>query len=127
MRDFGANDNGKIHFSLNPLNRAGAPPRDVRNRVNDVYINDGYTDEDEISYTLPAGYQASRVALNVSLNKPFGKYTATTTVKDGKLIFKRRLQIIDGTYSKDLYPELVEFYQRVFDVDRYGLTLSKEN
>jgi len=126
-RDFGIDESGKIRFNLNPVDHIGTPPRDVRNRVNDVYINDGYTDEDEITYTLPAGYRSTRTPFNVSINKPFGKYTATLATKDGKLVYKRSLQIIDGTYNKDLYPELIDFYEKVGEADRYGVILTKEN
>jgi len=122
---YGAEDNGKIHFALNPLDRIGAPPKEVRNRMNDVYINDGYTNEDEIAFTLPEGYHPSRLAMNVSINKPFGKYTATTAMKDGKLIYKRTLQVIDGTYSKEMYQDLIDFYEKVDQNDRLLITLTK--
>jgi len=124
-RDFGTDDNGKMRFPINPVNRIGAPPRQVLNRLNDVYINDGFTDEDEISYILPPGYHLQRNTLNVSLNKPFGKYTATIAVNDGQLIYKRKLQIIDGTYSKDLYQDLVDFYEKVEETDRLAFVLTK--
>jgi len=124
-RDFGTDDNGKMHFSLNPVNRVGAPPRQVVNRLNDVYINDGFTDEDEINYTLPPGYHLQQNTLNVSLSKPFGKYTATIAVNDGQLIYNRKLQIIDGTYSKDLYQDLVDFYEKIDETDRLAFVLTK--
>jgi len=124
--DFVTDDNGRLHFSLNPVNRSGIV-KSVRNRANDVYINDGYTDEDEISYTLPAGYHPARNTLNIALNKPFGRYTASMVIKDGQLIYKRRLQINDGTYSKDLYQDVVDFYQAVADADRLSVSLVKNN
>jgi len=124
---FGNEDNGQIRFPLNPVDRQGTPPNDVRNRAYDVYINDGYTNEDEIVYTLPAGYHAAREVYNVNHNKPFGKYSASYTVKDGKLIYRRKLQVFDGTYSKELYPEVIDFFQRVSTSDRLLVTLMKNN
>jgi len=123
--EYAANDNGKFYFAINSVNRAGEPPHDVRNRRNDVYINDGYTDDDEISYTLPTGYHSFKSPLFVSLDKPFGKFRATMTIKDGRLIYKRHLQVIDGTYSKDLYQDLVDFYQAVQEADHYSVYLVK--
>ncbi|RYD93954.1 MAG: DUF3857 domain-containing protein [Sphingobacteriales bacterium] len=122
--DFASADNGKLYFSLNPLNRSRSI-KDVRNRVNPVYINRGYTDEDEITYTLPKGYHPDIEPWNVSLNQPFGKYRASVSIADGKLVYKRSLEIIDGTYGKDMYDKLVEFYQKVADNDAYTVSLIK--
>ncbi|WP_454803017.1 DUF3857 domain-containing protein [Mucilaginibacter phyllosphaerae] len=123
-REFASAENGKMYFSLNPVNRLRSI-RDVRNRINPVYINRGYIDEDEISYTLPEGYHPDMEALNVHINKPFGKFKANTVYKDGKLVFKRRIEVIDGTYSKDTYQDLVAFYQAVADADGYTVMLVK--
>jgi hypothetical protein len=124
-RDYGSADNGKLYFMLNSFNRISQAPQQVRNRQNDVYINDGFTDDDEITYKLPTGYRNEKIPLNVTIEKPFGKFTAIMKVKDGQLVYKRQLQIIDGTYSKELYPELVDFYQAVADADHYNVTLIK--
>jgi transglutaminase-like putative cysteine protease len=123
-RDFASADNGKLYFALNPVNKQRSI-RDVRNRTNPVYINRGYTDEDEIIYTLPAGYHPDMEPLNINLNKPFGKFKMSVTVSNGKLIYKRRMEVIDGTYSKDSYHDLVEFYQAAADADSYNVTLVK--
>lgn len=123
-RDFASKDNGKFYFMLNPLNRHHSI-REVRNRINPVYINRGYTDEDEIVYTLPAGYHPDMEPLNVNLSKPFGKFKMSAVLSDGKLIYKRRVEIIDGTYTKDTYADLVDFYQKIADADSYNVMLVK--
>lgn len=123
-RDFASADNGKLYFALNPVNKQ-RNIRDVRNRTNPVYINRGYTDEDEIVYTLPTGYHPDMEPLNINLTKPFGKFKMSATISDGKLIYKRRMELIDGTYGKESYHDLVEFYQTVADADSYNVTLVK--
>ncbi|MBK0379181.1 DUF3857 domain-containing protein [Mucilaginibacter segetis] len=125
-REYAAIDNGKFYFSLNPLNHSGRPPRDIRNRYNPVYINNGYTDVDEINYNLPEGYRIDSAPLNISIDKPFGKFTAVMVMEGNKLVFKRRLQLISGTYDKNDYSELVNFYQTVFDADNYNVALVKK-
>jgi hypothetical protein len=124
-REYASADGSKLYFYLNPLNRMQRAPRDVRNRSTQVYINRGYTDEDEIVYSLPEGYKIDKNLLDIVVNKPFGKFMAKTTLSGNKLIYKRRLEIVDGLYNKELYPELVEFYQQVVDADSYNVTLVK--
>jgi hypothetical protein len=124
-RDFATTDNGKLYFSLNPLNRTGRAPRDVRNRVTPLYINQGYTDDDEITYKLPAGYKLEFNPMDIKLEKPFGKFTANMLVTGDKLVFKRYLQLKEGNYNKELYSELVDFYQKIADADNYNVSLVK--
>ncbi|MBD1384570.1 DUF3857 domain-containing protein [Mucilaginibacter rigui] len=122
--DFASKDNNKLYFALNPVNKQRGI-KEVRNRVNPVYINRGYTDEDEITYTLPTGYHADMEPLNINLKKPFGSFSVKVLINGNKLVYKRRVEIIDGTYSKDKYTDLVEFYQTIADADSYNVTLVK--
>jgi hypothetical protein len=115
----------KINFLINAVNRRSEAPRNVLNRKTDVYINEGYTEQDEITYTLPDGYREDNEPLNVSVTKPFGTFTATSAMKNGKLIYKRKLKVLDGTYSKDTYSDLVDFFQQVVDADNQNITLVK--
>jgi hypothetical protein len=127
-RDYASLSSGRYFFMANLANRHGSAPREVRNRTTDIYINRGYTDIDEITYQLPAGYRMDSNPLLVSINKPFGKFTATATINDkNQIIYKRRLEIIDGTYSKNNYQELVDFFQDVVDADNYKVALIKAN
>ena len=125
--EYASSDDGKITFILNTANRDYTRPKQVINRKTDVYINEGYTDEDEITYTLPSGYHAEYTPSEVTLKKPFGSFAVTSTIKDGKLVYKRKLQLIDGTYPKDTYQDLVDFFQSVVDADASTITLINNN
>lgn len=125
-RDYVAKNGGRFFFSPNIASRYIKPLKDVINRSNPVYINRGYVDLDEISYHLPDGYKVSTKPLNIAIDKPFGKYSASTQVVDNKLVYKRSLQFNEGTYNKELYQDLVDFYQEVFEADRYSMTMEKK-
>ncbi|MDB5132024.1 MAG: hypothetical protein JWR02_1773, partial [Mucilaginibacter sp.] len=123
--DYATAANDKYYFMLNPVNRQVTPLRRIRNRLNNVYINRGFTDEDEIVYDLPEGLHLEKEPLDVSLEKPFGKFTATMRLTGNQLIYKRKFQLIDGTYSKDVYQDLVDFYQAIVDADEYTVSMVK--
>jgi hypothetical protein len=95
------------------------------NRRNDVYINRGYTTVDEVTYTIPEGYHLEKEPLNVSIEKPFAKFSAQMELKGDQLIYRRKFQLFDGTYPKDSYDDLVDFYQNVVDADGYTVSLVK--
>jgi transglutaminase-like putative cysteine protease len=124
-RDYIAQNGGRYFFIPNMGSRYIRPYKNVINRVNPVYIDRGYLDVDEINYTLPEGYKVTTQPLNVSIDKPFGRYTASTQIIGNKLVYKRSLQINDGTYSKDIYQDVVDFYQSVYEADNYTMTMEK--
>lgn len=126
-REFAALNSDKYYFRPNLANRVQRAPDEVRNRRTDVYINRGYTEDDEISYLLPAGYRSDKNLLNKTIDKPFGRFTVNMYINNGKLIYKRRLQMKDGTYTKDSYQDLVDFYQAIADADSYNVALAKSN
>ena len=126
-KDYATVDNEKFYFLLNPANRQTYVPKQVRNRVTDVNITRGYTEEDEITYTIPKGYRLEKTVLNEKLEKPFGNFTATMELNGDKLVYKRKFQVIGGTYSKDTYPDVVDFFQAVADADEYNVVLIKNS
>ena len=123
-REYGAVDNGKIYFSLNSVDRT-RPIRQLQNRINPVYINRGYTEEDEITYTLPKGYRMESEPIKKHIDKPFGSFTTVMTIDGDKLVYKRKFQLKDGTYSKETYQDMVDFFQSVADTDEYNVRLVK--
>jgi transglutaminase-like putative cysteine protease len=124
-KEYASISDGKYFFLLNPVHRLDEAPKQIINRHNDVYIPRGYTRDDEVSYTLPPGYHSDKEPLNVSITKPFGSFSATMELKDGQLIYKRKLRVVDGTYPKDTYQDLVDFFQSVVDADDYTVSLAK--
>jgi transglutaminase-like putative cysteine protease len=124
--DYVAKNGDRYFFIPNTASRYIKPPKNVINRLNPVYINRGYLDEDEITYTLPESLHITTKLLDINLDKPFGKYKANMQVVGNKLVYKRSLQFNDGTYSKETYADLVDFYQTVYEADNYTLTMEKK-
>lgn len=124
-KEYAAINNGKIYFSLNSVNRARTL-RQIINRVNPVCIQRGYTEEDDIIYTLPKGYKLESEPAKKYVTKPFGNFTMTMSLEDDKLIYHRVLQLKDGVYSKDNYQELVDFFQTAVDADEYNVVIAKK-
>ncbi|MCC8427074.1 DUF3857 domain-containing protein [Mucilaginibacter sp. UR6-11] len=124
-RDYASNNANKIYFLINAANRNTRIPKEIRNRQTDFYINEGYTDEDNITYTIPKGYHLEKIPLNVNITNPFGSYVAKMELRDDKLSYNRKLQLVDGTYGKDSYQNFVDFYEKVVNADNYSVTLVK--
>jgi len=124
-KEYAAMNDGKIYFSLNSINRARTL-RQTLNRINPVCIQRGYTEEDDITYTLPKGYKLESEPIKKHITKPFGKFIMTMSIEDDKLVYHRTLQLKDGNYNKDTYQELVDFFQTAVDADEYNVILIKK-
>jgi hypothetical protein len=124
-KEYAAMNDGKIYFSLNSIDRA-RPLRQGINRINPVCIQRGYTEEDEITYTLPKGYHLESEPIKKHIDKPFGSFIMSMSVDGDKLVYRRTFQLRDGNYSKDAYQDMVDFFQSVVDADEYNVVLAKK-
>jgi uncharacterized protein YfkK (UPF0435 family) len=48
------------------------------------------------------------------------------TLKGNTLTYKRQIELEDGTYNKENYQDLVDFFKAVSDADNYSVTLIKD-
>lgn len=101
----------------NAFNRL-SPTRSVTNRKLPVYINRGYTDEDEITYKTPAGYTIDFQPENVELKSPFGTYISRITNSGDQLVYYRKLVIQNGRHAAEQYAAFSEFMNKVSTADR---------
>ena len=118
--------NDEFIVPINRVNFIKRPLKEIRNRTLPVCINHGYLDSDEIIYQLPEGYKIETRPRNVNVETAFGQYKTTVELKDGKLLYNRKLQLNAGTYPPETYRELTDFYEQIFDADNEHFTLSKK-
>lgn len=120
---YGSVSGDRLFIPLNIIDPIGNPPRELSSRVTCIYINRGYTDKDEIIFTLPEGYKLDMKPADISVEKPFGKFTSTLEIKENKAIYTRHIQLYEGLYPSDQYAELVSFYQKIADSDQSRITM----
>ncbi|WP_207534242.1 DUF3857 domain-containing protein [Desertivirga arenae] len=114
---------GKLLLPINKLNVFDRVPKEVRNRLNAVYINRSWYDEDLITFNLPENYNTTFPAEKRIVDKAFGKYTCDISYSGNKIIYKRTLQLNDGTYPAEQYADLVNFFQEIHELDTGIITL----
>ncbi|MEJ2880732.1 DUF3857 domain-containing protein [Pedobacter sp. GR22-6] len=108
---------GRLYLIPNIFSQSQTIP-EVKNRTLPVYINRGYTDEDEINYELPAGYTLEYKPENRFIKTPFGTYRISIEASGNKLLYKRSLMINNGNFSADQYAAMVDFYSTITSLDR---------
>lgn len=94
-----------------------------KNRVNPTYINRGYTDIDEIEFTLESELAGKIVPVEKIIECPMGKYELRIFNEDKKVIIKRYIHINQGNYTADSYQQFYDFMNEVSANDRIKYTL----
>lgn len=116
IQKYAPKTNNYVYLIPNAFNRERVIP-EVRNRTLAVYINSGYTDEDELTYNLPSGYTIEARPQDRVIKSPFGQYTITIKSEDRKLVYSRKLVLNSGTFTADKYAELSNFFNEINAAD----------
>ncbi|RZL98710.1 MAG: hypothetical protein EOO88_60350 [Pedobacter sp.] len=111
-----------LYLIPNAFNKSRSIP-EVRNRSLPVYINRGYTDEDEIVYHLPDGYSITARLPDQDLKSAFGSYTCSIRLEGNKLTYKRKMVLNDGTFPAEQYENLTQFFSAISSFDNSKVIL----
>lgn len=82
--------------------------------------------KETVIFNLPQDFTVDEMPDAVNLETPFGKYTTSYNVKDGKLVFTRSLTMTRTTVSVDKYPAVREFYSKIRDVEQSPVVLLRK-
>jgi transglutaminase-like putative cysteine protease len=97
--------------------------KSVSNRKLPLYINRGYTDEDEISYQLPKGFEIDYQPQDLELKTPFGTYVSKISKKGDELVYYRKFILNNGTHPAKDYEAFAVFMNQVATADRAKVIL----
>lgn len=77
-------------------------------------------------FSLPTGFIVDEMPDAVNLETPFGKYTTTYEVKDGKLIFTRSLTTNRTTVPVDKYNSVRDFFSKMREAEQSPVVLMRK-
>jgi hypothetical protein len=75
---------------------------------------------------LPEGFEVDEVPDALKLETPFGNYTATYEVKEGKLLFTRTLLMRAMTVPVEQYSAVRSFFERIRATEQAPVVLAKK-
>ena len=116
----------RIFVPICPLHNGYTAPKITSERQEDIWIETGYLDEDNITITIPEGYEIEAIPKDVHMKEPFGEFNFSYTVSDNQIIVNNRLLIKSGTYDKSLFPQLTEYIKNVGNTYRQKMVLKRK-
>jgi hypothetical protein len=123
---FGAKTGSRLFLPVNIFNQIKSIPARVENRRLSVYREYAYSDKDSIIFHLPQGFTPESIPKDKTISTDFGEYSTNITLKDNKLSYIRILKMNRGTWPKERYSELVEFYSAIVSADKVKLVMKEE-
>lgn len=115
----------KIFLTINQINRKESVPPKVENRKTYFAVPYGYSDEDEINFTLPKGYTVEFLPKDIQIVSEFGTYSARFTAKDNAIIYVRTQTMTNKKYPPEKYNEYVDFSKKIYQADKQKAVLNK--
>lgn len=94
-------------------------------RNHPVIIDSGAVKETAI-FSLPTGFIVDEMPDAVNLETPFGKYTTSYEVKEGKLIFVRSLVMNRATVPVDKYNTVRDFFAKMREAEQSPVVLLRK-
>ena len=123
---FASVNGNKLIFTPNAFNRSTYVPERIRSRNLPMTISRGYLDEDVFSFKIPEGYTVEAMPEPLKIVNEFGEYVMESSlVNDTEIVYKRKLLIKKGDYSKNQYNDYREFRKDVSKADKAIVVLTK--
>lgn len=103
----------RLFVPICPVHRDYTVPSANPNRQEDIWIESGYLDEDDITIVLPNGYEIEAMPKSLQVEKPFGSFSLTLLPDNGKVRVHNRLILKSGSYDKAQIHDLIELFKTV--------------
>ena len=81
---------------------------------------------ENVSFKLPAGFVVDEMPDPVKLDTAFGSYTTTYEVKDGHLLFSRKLVQRASTIPVEQYNSVRSFFERIRAAEQAPVVLVRK-
>jgi hypothetical protein len=114
-------------FTPNQFSRKEALPATIGKRINPVFIRRSYSEADTIHFSIPESLNLNGNPINEAIESEFGKYYAQSSQQGNEIKYTRHLVIYKGSYPKESYPALFDFFEKVAYADNKMLALGKSN
>jgi len=107
------------------VSRANSIYLTERSRLHPVLLEEDSFNERSV-FSLPAGFSVDEMPDPVSIDTPFGTYSAKYEIKDGRLHYSRSMSTKRVTVSVDKYGGVRDFFTKIRDSEQAPVVLIKK-
>jgi len=116
----------RLFVPICPLHRGYTVPTANADRKEDIWRDLGYLDEDDITITIPEGFEIEAGPKNVLLEQPFASFSFMMQVEGDKIHIHNRLLMKSGSFPKSQFPQLADFIRTINNIYNQKVVLKKK-
>lgn len=114
----------RIFLPLNLMNKTSFIPDKLDERKNDIYVRMAYLDTDTIVYTIPEDFRIEFLPEDQEITSVFGRYHSHVEADGNRIMFVRSMERKNGTFPKENYQDLYNFYKEINKADNQKAMLA---
>lgn len=103
----------RLFVPVNPLLKPFSSKQLANRRSNDIYIDYGFLDEENVTYSLPDGYTAESIPQPVNIQMPFGSFSSSIKCEGNQLLIHQSLLMHRGCYPQGLIDSFAGFLKSI--------------
>jgi hypothetical protein len=115
----------RLFVPVCPLHGGYTVPNTSAERQENLWMENGYLDEDDITLTIPEGYVVEARPKDVHIEYPFATFTFSLKVEGNTIRVHNRLLRRSGSYDKALSTLLATFYRTISNTYQQKIVLKK--
>ncbi|MBF0648490.1 DUF3857 domain-containing protein [Dysgonomonas sp. GY75] len=123
--DFVNKTGTRLFIPACPLEKGSYNMLSSNTRIQDIVINNGFSESDSIIINIPESYTTESLPKNLSLTTPFGKFETEVKQNGNKIIYIQNIDIFTGRYDKSQYKEIKAFFAEITAATKRKLVLRK--
>lgn len=117
----------RLFVPICPIHNGYTTPPALPNRQEDIYLEAGYLDKDEITLTIPEGYEIEAMPKDQIVELPFGTFSFTVIREGCEIRIQNSLLMKSGTYDKSQYPQFIDFMKKISGIYSQKIVLKKQD
>ena len=115
----------RLFVPLCPLHHGYSVPNAMTDRQQDIFLNWGYLDVDDITLNIPDGYLVESLPKDITIEQPFATFNFSIQVDGNTIRIRNRLLRHAGTFDKALFLQLSAFYRTLSATYNQKVVLKK--
>ena len=117
----------RLFVPVCPIHNGYSTPPALPNRQENIYLEAGYLDKDEITLTIPEGYEIEAMPKDQTVEQSFGTFSFTVKRDGSEVRIQNSLLMKSGTYDKSQYPQFIDFMKKISGIYSQKIVLKKQD
>ena len=113
----------RLFFKQNINNKIDPISIPQKDRQYEFVLRFPFEDVDSTEFLIPEGFHLEYIPEKIVMSTSFGKYESEITSDEGKVIYRRKFSLVNGTFNPESYVDYVKFINEVAEADNSKLVL----